>query len=168
MAVGVLAKASVEDSVEDVRLTSLDQVEKLKNAEVVKYYIDQLKSKDNHIVNRAALALGRLKARAAIGPLIDALITVHKYKIETGSNPGSISPTFSRGPSGSGASGGMGGGGLGVGGGGPKIVNMSVQNQRVLDALVLITGKNFVYNQTAWRAWYHAQKKAEVGDARRD
>ena len=167
MAVGVLAKSSVEDRVEEVRLSCLDQIEKLKNPEVVKYYIEQLKSKDNHIVNRAALALGRLKARAAIGPLIDALVTVHKVQDRDGTTRAASVRASLRGPSGSGASGGMGGGGLGVGGGGPRIVSMPVQNQAVLDALVLITGKNFVYNQTAWRAWY-AQKKSEVVDPRRD
>ena len=165
-ATGVLAKASMEDKVEEVRLTSLDQLEKNKSPEVVSYYIGQLRSKDNIMVNRAGYALGRLKDPSAVSPLIDALWTVHKYKIITG-NPGSMSSTFSNGPSGSGASGGMGGMGFGAGGGGPKIVSERKFNQAVLDSLVTLTGQNFVDNQRAWRAWYNAQKKAEVGGASR-
>ena len=53
----MLAKASLEDTVEEVRLTSLDQLEKIKSPEVVAYYIgkDGLRSKDNRMVNRAAM-----------------------------------------------------------------------------------------------------------------
>ena len=142
-------------------------MEKIESPEVVSYYIGQLRSKDNIIVNRAGYALGRLKDPSAISPLIDALVTVHKFKVTTG-NPGSMSTTFSNGPSGSGAVGGMGGMGFGMGGGGPKIYSVPKQNQAVLDSLVTLTKQNFVFDQRAWRAWYNTQKKAEVGASRRD
>ena len=44
-------------------------------------YVNALKSKDNEVVNLAGLALGQLNDPAAISPLIDALVTTHKYII---------------------------------------------------------------------------------------
>ena len=71
----------VEDPVEEVRLTCLDHLEKTKSPEVVGYFVGKLKDKDNHLVNRAGVALARMKDPTATGPLIDALVTTHKFKL---------------------------------------------------------------------------------------
>jgi hypothetical protein len=159
-----VATTSLVDPVEEVRLTCLDYLKKIKNPALVAFYVGPagLKSKDNVMVNRAAVALSALRDRSAIGPLIDALITKHKYKVVTGSgngSPGSISSTF--------GTGGTGGGGMSVGGG-PKIITRELRNQTVLDALIMITGGvNYAYDVPAWRRWFATQKRGETIDARR-
>jgi hypothetical protein len=164
-----LALDSIEDPVEEVRLTCLDHLVDMKNPKIIAGYVTYLRSKDNRYVNRAAVALGRMKDPSTIGPLIDALTTMHKFKVTTG-DPGSMTTTFNKGPSGSGAGGGMGGMGFGAGGGGPKIMTVPMSNQSVLDALVTLTGQNFAYDARRWHTWYNAQKKSEVAGSgsRRD
>ncbi len=165
-----LAIDAIDDPVEEVRLTSLDHLEKTKNAEVVGYFVSRLdpKKSDNVHVNRAGVALGRMKDPSAVGPLINALITTHKFQVNTG-NPGSMSTTFNKNtPSGSGAVGGMGGMGFGTGGNQPKMIQTQFMNQSVLDALAVLTGQNFGFNRLAWHAWFNAQKKNEAVNARRD
>ncbi|HEY4759170.1 MAG TPA: HEAT repeat domain-containing protein [Thermoguttaceae bacterium] len=153
-----LAIASIDDPVEELRLTCLDFLQKQDHPEVITYYVSKLRAKDNLTINLAAIGLGRLKDPSTIGPLIDALITTHKFKISKPSGDDSITTTFSNAP---------GGGGFSFGGG-PKIISRQFNNQAVLDALVAITGQNFNYNQADWRHWYASQKKPEAIDARRD
>jgi hypothetical protein len=157
-AVTALATAAIEDPVEEVRLTCLDQLEETKSPRAVAYFVYKLRSKDNRVVNLAGLALGRMEEPSAVGPLIDALVTKHKFKIVRG-NPGSISTTF--------PTGGTGGGGLAMGGG-PKIITRQLANQSVLDALVELTGTNFDFDERAWKAWYATQRRPVEIDARRD
>ena len=75
------------------------------------YFVSKLSSKksDNPTVNLAGVALREMKDPSSIGPLIDALVTTHKFKVGSGGGEGSISPTFGNGPGGS-------GGGLSMGG----------------------------------------------------
>ena len=155
----VLAVCSIEDPIEEVRLTCLDYLEKKKSPEVVDYYVGKLRSKDNRMVNLAAEGLGRMKNPSAVGPLIGALVTQHKYKIGSG-NPGAMSATFPTGNT-------PGGGGLAMNQR-PKIVNLPRNNQKVLDALVALTGQHFSFNQQAWRHWLSSQKQHAKLDARRD
>lgn len=158
-AVQVLAVCSIKDEIEEVRLTCLDYLEKKNSPEVVAYYVGELRSKDNQVVNLAAFALGRMKDPSAIGPLIGALVTVHKYKVSKGS-PGSTTATFPTGNT-------PGGPTLALNEG-PKIIEYPHKNQQVLDALTALTGQNFDFNQRAWWYWYAAQKKQANPDARRD
>ena len=155
----VLAACSIEDPFEEVRLTCLDYLEKRKYPEVVAYYVGKLRSKDNRVVNRAALGLGHMKDPSAVGPLIAALVTVHKYKIVKG-NPGAMSARFPTGNT-------PGGTGLSMNDG-PKIISVPHKNQQVLDALTALTGQNFDFDERAWAYWYAAQKKRVKLDARRD
>ncbi|MCC6127161.1 MAG: hypothetical protein IT426_19540 [Pirellulales bacterium] len=155
-----LAIAALDDVSEEVRLTCLDFLKTKKRPEVVAYFVGKLKAKDNVTVNLAGVALREMKDPSAVGPLIDALVTTHKFKIVQGGGEGSTSSTFSKGPGG-------GGGGLSVGGR-PQIVEQNFANQAVLDALVAITGQNFAWDQAAWKGWAAAQKKPETLDARRD
>ncbi len=166
-AVQALAVASLADEVAEVRLTCLDHLQTKPRPEAVRYYIGRLsrKKSTNEEINRAAFALGRMKDPSAIEPLIDVLVTVHKFKIVQPGGSNSMSGTFGTGPGGSGAPGGS---GIGVGNR-PKIVRQSFSNQAVLDALVALTGQNFNFDKKAWRYWYGAQKKpTETLDARRD
>jgi len=154
-----LAVTALADPIPEVRLTCLDFLKEGKSAEVAGYFIDRLRSKNNDEVNLAAVALRRLGDPTAIGPLIDALVTVHKFKVSSG-NPGQISTTFGTGGGGS-------PGGLSVGGG-PKIVAQPFRNQAVLDALGSLTGVNYGFDVGRWKAWYAAQQRSLQIDARRD
>jgi hypothetical protein len=161
-AVKALAVQSMEDRNEEVRLTCLDYLKKVKDPQVVSYYVSQLKSKDNVLVNRAAVGLSNMRDLSAVGPLIDALITTHKFKIVTGSgSPNSINTTFNTGGNGAG------GGGMSMGGG-PKIIKKEIRNQAVLDALVMLTGVNFNFDVRAWKSWFANQKQRDQIDARRN
>lgn len=156
-----LAVRSLDDPVEEVRLTCLDYLKKEKRPDIVAYYVGQLKNKDNKMVNRAAVALSHMNDRSAVAPLIDALWTTHKFKVGSGGGPGSISTSF-------GSGGGVGSGGMSVGGG-PKIYKQDLRNQAVLDALVMLTGGvNYNFDVKAWKSWYAAQKPREIIDARRN
>ena len=166
-AILALAGRTVDDASEEVRMVALDYLKKAKSPpDAISYLVGQLHSKDNVVVNRAAIGLGYLGDRSAIGPLIDHLITAHKFKIVTGSGggPNSISSTFIPGGK---TSGGMGGGGLGVGGG-PQTVTQMIQNHSVLDALVVLTGGvNYGFDVRAWKYWYTALKQHDVVPGRR-
>jgi len=105
-AMKTLALYSLQDPIEEVRLTCLDYLKERKDPDVVAYYIGKLRSKANGEVNLAAVALREMGDPSAMGPLIDALITSHKFKISS-KNPGQISTTFGTGPGGSGAPGGL-------------------------------------------------------------
>jgi hypothetical protein len=158
-----MAIASVYDSSEEVRLTCLDQLQTKKRPEVISYYVGKLRDKNNEIVNQAAIALGRMKDPSAIGPLIDALVTSHKFKIQQTGGPNSTSGSFGIGPGGR-----PGGAGLSAGTK-PTSITRNLQNQAVLDALVAITGCNFNFDKQAWWHWYKGQKrKPDSIDARRD
>jgi hypothetical protein len=118
-------------------------------------YVQALKSKANVVVNRAGYALGRIGDEAAISPLIDALVTKHKYQIDMG-------PEMNAGF-------GTGGGGLNVGGGGIKIIEKEEQNERVLQALMKLSGnQNFEYDEPAWRAWFVDRQMRKQYNSRRD
>jgi len=162
-AIRALATCSLYDPVEEVRLTCLDYLQKEPHPDVIEYYVGKLHDKDNRAVNLAAVCLRRMKDPTAIRPLIDALVTVHRFQIGSG-NPGSISTTFGTGPGGTGAPPGS---GLSMGGG-TKIITRQIANQAVLDALIALTGQNFNFDQRAWTYWYAAQVRHDVLNARRD
>jgi len=161
-AVEVLAVFSLADPVPEVRLTCLDYLKRMKDQGATDYFIDALGNRDNAWVNRAAMALRHLEAKSAVGPLIDALITIHKSKITSG-NPGQMSTTFGSGGAGGGAP-----GGLSVGGEGPKIITRPIPNQTVLDALVSLTGVDYGFDVGRWKAWYAAQRRRQEINTRRD
>jgi hypothetical protein len=116
-----------------------------------------LRNRDNEIVNRAAAALGQIGDRDAIGPLIDALVTRHKFQVGEG-GPDQHAYNFSPDS-----------GGFSFGGSGPKIVMQSIRNPEALSALVMLSGGvSFDYDQAQWRQWLAAQARVNAVDVRRD
>jgi hypothetical protein len=121
-------------------------------------YVNALKSKDNKVVNLAAVALGQLNDPAAISPLIDALVTTHKI-VEGGSAAPGGGQRFNA----------TAGGGLSMGGDAPKVSYVNFNNERVHQALMKLSGKqNFEYDKAAWRAWYVDMQMQQTVNARRD
>ena len=152
----VLAQHALEDADAEIRLSCLDFLKKRKDPAIIAYFVSRLRHKNNVMVNRAAVALGRMDDPTAVGPLIDALVTVHKKKVTSG-GPGRTSASFDNS-----------GGGLTMGST-TKIYKMNVRNRDVLDALISLTdGVNFDYDIEAWRYWLAAQKKRKSSDIRRD
>jgi len=149
---GPLAICAIDDSVEEVRLSCLDELEKQKDDGVTAYFVGRLRNKHttNEIINRAGVALGRMKDPSTITALIDYLITGHDEVIRPAGGPDSMTTTFNKNG---------GGGGLAMNQK-PVTITRYLQNQGVLDALVAITGQNFGFDDVAWRSWY-ANRKAK-------
>jgi hypothetical protein len=157
-AINALVDLSLHDPDDEIRHLSLESLIKSGRAGISVPYVRALKDKDNETVNRAAAALGQIKDRDTIGPLIEALITKHRTKVSD-SNPDQHAYTFSK-DSNAFSFG---------GGGGPQFVNQSLRNRAVLDALVGMSGgTSFDYDQEQWRGWLAAQAKANAVDVRRD
>ncbi len=141
----------MDDPVEEVRLSSLDELEKQKDDGVTAYFVGRMRNKhaSNADINRAGVALGRIKDPSCIDTLIQYLRSGHEQVIQPAGPPGQMTTTFNKngGP----------GGGLSMNQK-PKKVTVWYDNQGVLDALVAITGQNFGYDQRAWQTWYTNQK----------
>lgn len=140
-AVGVLVAAALDHADPETRIAAVERLVVIGPHAAVPTLVAALGSPDNARVNRAAEALGRLGVASAAGPLIDALETRHVVVTGDGTPEGSTSATFT--PA---------GGGLSMGGG-PKRKQVVVRNDRVLEALVGLTGANFEWDSRAWRAW---------------
>ncbi len=160
LALQQLVNFSLNDPDREVRLQCLEYLLKSDRPISLSPYVQALKHRDNAIVNRAAEALHKIGNPAAISPLIDALITTHKYAIED-LPPGQINASFSPRSSG--------GGGFSFGGGGPKVAKIQEENLNVRRALVdLSGGQDFEYSKKAWRRWFVNQQTHNHVDARRD
>lgn len=126
----------------------LDLLREQRSQQALLTFVKGLKSKDNKIVNLSARCLQRLEDPAATVPLIDALVTTHKFMVTSGS-PGGMSAGF----------GGSSAGGDGLGsfsmGEKPKYINEPLKNKSVLEALTsLHQGVNFQFEEPEWKAWY--------------
>jgi hypothetical protein len=144
-----LVRLAVEDRDPAIRERCLDKLAKAQSKAAVRQFMKGLKHEDNVIVNRAAVALDRMKDPEATPALIDALITTHKLVEGGGSG---ISPTFTP----------EGGGGLSMGGG-QKVVKKQFKNETVLRTLtVLNPGVNLGFDQVSWKAWYASQNKPQT------
>lgn len=157
LTVDALVDRSLADPDEEIRLQSLDYLVRSRRPNLAAPYIRALRNRDNEIINRAGLALGRIGDPAAIGPLIDVLVTTHKIKLSD-ANPDQHAYSFS----GDGSA-------FSFGGGGPKVVPQDFKNPAVLNALVTLSGgTSFDYDQEQWRRWLAAQTKKNEIDVRRD
>lgn len=158
LAIDALVGLTLHNPDIEVRLSALDELAAKPHPDITSKYVKFLRDRDNIKVNRAALALGKLGDKSAIRPLIDALVTTHKYNVTSGnSNPNGISTAF----------GSDGSGGLSMGSS-TRVIKRDLQNQAVLDALVNLAGQNFDFDEVAWRTWYAAQNKAANANSRRD
>lgn len=160
LAIQELVDLSLHDPDHEVRLQCIEYLQKSDRPISLTPYVKALKHRDNVIVNRAAEALQQIGNPAAVSPLIDALVTTHKYKLEDRPS-GQINASFSPRSSG--------GGGFSFGGGGPKVAKVEEENLNVRRALVQLSGgQDFEYNEKAWRRWFINQQTHSHVDARRD
>ena len=156
-AVEKMVQTSLYDEVPEIREMCLDSLLRNHLPINITAYTKALKSRENRVILRAAVALERIGNAEAISPLIDALVTRHKFSNNT--NPGQMNVAFS--PSG-------GGGGM-VMGGGPQFRYEEMQNREVRMALVqLSNGQDYEFNEEAWRRWYVNTQIHDNIDTRRD
>jgi hypothetical protein len=156
-AVRMLADIALESGNEEVRMTAIDRLKEIKSPAAVTYFVQQLNGKDNVRINRAGTALGELGDKSAVRPLIDALVTVHKAKVQQGGN-NTFSPSFDS------------QGGIGFGAGSKTvIVSRNAMNRDVLAGLVkLADGADHGYDRQLWLRWHAGQKKPAAAPGRRD
>jgi HEAT repeat protein len=142
-----------------------------------------LRNEANVIVNRAAAALGQLGDDSAVPQLIEALITRHKYVVNVPENfagfapdgqpiqaidpsmlPPDVAGLISTGQLPQGVRIEYGHGSQ------PRtrrvVVQRDHQNQSVLSSLMLLTGQNFGYDETAWRNWHRARQNGAAAPSR--
>jgi hypothetical protein len=152
-----LVDLSIDEPDRDTRLQCVEYLMAMNDDIDISPYVKALKAKDNEIVNIAAEALGLIGNPEAISPLIDALVTSHKFKIE---QVGEMSASFSRDGS---------GGGLSAGNK-PQFIVRDLENPEVRGALVKLSGdQDHGYEQMAWRRWFvNQQKETKYVDPRRD
>lgn len=150
-----LVEISLEDQNEELRLQALEFLVNNGTMGAVPVYVKALKHENNAIVNRAGVALGLLGDTTAISPLIDALVTEHKFVIGNGPQ----GDTYGMSSDGT----------FAMGGGGPRPIKRNLRNPEVRSALVrLAGGVSFDFDAEAWRAWLGSQKKMQTADLRRD
>ncbi len=164
LASATLVRIALNDPDANLRDDCLDELKRQGPHTVLPAFLSELKSKDNARVNRAAECLERLGDKSATLPLINALVTEHKFAVQQGGAPGSMSTTFS--PSGSGGSGP--GGGMAMGGK-AKIVTERLKNPSVRAALMALNPEatNNQYDTPAWRDWYSQAQTTSSIDLRR-
>jgi hypothetical protein len=143
----------------EIRERCIDATKNHGSLQAVAVLSRALQDKNNDVVNQAAWALGRLGDPTAIGALIEAVVTKHRFKVQSGSGPGGISGSFSP----------QGGGGLQAGGG-AKLIEKEFQNRQVLGALTALVsvGVNFAYDKQAWKDWYAQRQLSPGANLRRD
>lgn len=159
MASDTLAKAAVEDGDANVREAARDSLEERGDRRAIGALLAELKSTDNKKVNRAAAALARINDMETFLPLVDALVTEHKFIVTRGQG-GGIGATFS--PT---------GGTSFNPGGGPKLEKHKLNNRDVLNALVQLTVEhraNFGYDAEKWKEWYADLHTPDEVNLRRD
>lgn len=159
-----LVEVALNDPDQEVFYESIELIDELEPAGIARPLVDALQDANNVRVNRAGFALGRLGQHAAIGPLIDALVTTHTIVLTPAGGPDGISTTFT--PTAPGAAhptlcrdrGTL--SGLSAGNQ-TKVIPRRVKNQEVLTALVKLSeGVTFGYDQQAWRNWHEQQRRS--------
>ena len=155
-ATAALVAVALDHPDDETRIAAVERLAVIGPHLAVPTLVAALHGADNARVNRAAEALGRLGAASTVGPLIDALET--KHVVVQGKAGGEDSMTAAFTPA---------GGGLSMGGG-PQRTTVVARNDRVLEALIALTGKNFEWDTAAWRTWFAGQQSPPPGyDPRR-
>ena len=145
-----LAICAIDDPVEEVRLSCLDELEKQKDEALTKYFEGRMRDKhaSDDVIDNAGVALGRIKDPTSVATLVNYVSYERTVVLPSANGPGAMNAAFNRngGP----------GGGLNMNAK-PKTIQRLVQCRGVLDALVAITGQNFGYDPRAWQTWYKNQ-----------
>ncbi len=176
-----LVDRSLYDSDHEVRHQAVLAIHESEYETAVAYYLSALLHNDNHVVNRAAGALGQIGDDRTVPALVDALVTNHRYKINV-----PVKDTISLGTSPNGVglvdpnvvsqylppeiqaqllTGQLPFGVEVIPVGLPKrtrtvTVQVSQRNQEVLTALQKITGQDFGYDERTWKLWWAAHSNA--------
>ncbi len=153
-----LVKQAIEDNDDIVRDRALDQLSAKEWPGVRGVLRRALEHEDPIRINRAAIALGRLKDTDAIPQLIDALTSTKKVVIKKGGGGGlgQIGAGF-----GNGGSGGISAGSK------PVVLQGEVPNESVLNALRHLTRADFGYSRERWNDWYTQVSTPKNVDLRR-
>ena len=155
--INVLVNHVLYDPLEEVRVQSLEYLIDSTHPGTSSSFVRALQSQENLVVNRAALALQEIGDPSTIYPLIDALVTEHKFVLGAGPSGGDryeFSPSS---------------GAFSFGSSGPRIEKRLLKNPSVLSALVILSdGKSFDYDQPRWHTWLAAQQTSTRVDMRRD
>lgn len=152
--VAFLIHASLNDADVEIFYYCLNKLVALQVPRLADEYIDSLRDASNERVNRAAAALAEIGDRAAVSPLIDALVTVHQRVLpgKSGIGPDATAATF-----------GSDGSANISQNEGPQVQIARVQNPQVLEALRTLSGEaGFGFDQQRWRYWYNQEKQAEA------
>ena len=178
-AAGALAEIILNDADAEIRRLALQGIPQDFYAHAQPFFIQKLKSPNNAQVNRAAFALQRVGNEEAITPLINALVTTHRYSVQTRVGAANA---YSFGADGS--FGGQTSGlpaqvemGLRTGQypngvivlppndpalqrGPTKVVTVQrhEQNPEVLTALRKLTSEDYQFDERTWHLWWSAQK----------
>lgn len=163
LTVQTLVNFSLNDPDPEVRLQCLDYLLRYHRPINLEPYVQALNDRkySNQIINRAGVALGEIGNPEAISPLIDALVTTHTFT-NPSAPPGNISAGFGTSPNG-------GGGGLSMGGKKTKTVRRNLQNLKVRQALVELSGGlDYGFDEKIWRRWFVKKQIPDYVDARRD
>lgn len=150
-----LVAAAVDHPDSETRIDATEKLEAIAPQEAANALAAALAGTDNARTNRAAAALGRLGVATVVPQLIAVLETRHVVTVGDGPPEGSTTATFT--PE---------GGGLSLGNN-RKQVAMPFRNEQVLEALVSLTGQNFGWDVSAWRAWLARQRAPASIDLRR-
>jgi hypothetical protein len=159
-----LVDLAMKDKDNEVQDKALEELRRQGSTLALHSFIKDLKSNDHKVGRRAARCLGILGDVEATVPLIDALVTSHKFAITTGGSPGQIGAGFG-GPT-DGSDGGL--GNFNFGNPKPQIVTRKVPNDEARNALTgMHPGVNFGFDQKKWKAWVVESKTSADIDLRR-
>jgi len=175
-----LVKLSLFDAETDVRYAALTGIAEADYEFAQNAYIRELRNSMNAVVCRAASGLSVVGDERAIGPLIEALITAHRYQVQSntpavqsysGSTDGSVGGSMTSGALPPEVEIAIRTGQLPQGaimappiGGAPTvprkmvIVTVNQPNQEVLSTLQKLTNQNFGFDERTWRLWWAAEK----------
>ena len=151
-----LVAAAIDHPDPETRIDATDRLAKLAPQAAAHALAAALAGPDNARINRAAAALGRLGVATVVPQLVNVLETRHVVTVGDGPPEGSTTATFT--PSG--------GAGLSMGSSRRQMA-VPMKNEQVLEAIVALTGENFGWDLTAWRAWLARQRAPASIDLRR-
>jgi hypothetical protein len=130
-ALNVLVDVVLQDPDLEVAHSCLDRLVAIRSPLAQRRFLEALRHERNEYVNRAGVALGRLGEKSAIDSLIDALVTMHRVRLNGKRYDEPI-----------------------------LVMVVPMQNRDVLAALKELTATNgYGYDERAWKQWVFLQNK---------